>query len=165
MSFCGLTKGNSPKMSVLCFRVIINKRSFLVNLFVLGFAKKNCLIAYSVSSSPFHFVLLLFVCCWSVRLCLCICPWYAHLRTLSKMNCFVYECARECLYQCVHVHAFFDLLFFSFSLSLSLPVMWCVAACFVKFDALAARFVTTWWQNVPKGPLAARFVTPSPATL
>ena len=50
-----------------------------------------------------------------------------------------------------------------------------VAAHFVtaahKFDALPARFftpahfVTTWGQNVPKGPLAARFVTPSPATL
>ena len=35
----------------------------------------------------------------------------------------------------------------------------------VKSDALPARFVTTWWQNMRKGPLAARFVTPSPATL
>ena len=41
---------------------------------------------------------------------------------------------------------------------------------FVKSDALPARFVTparfviTWLQNVSKGPLVARFVTPSPAT-
>ena len=34
-----------------------------------------------------------------------------------------------------------------------------------KSDALPARFVTTWWKKVPKGPLAARFVTPSLATL
>ena len=36
----------------------------------------------------------------------------------------------------------------------------------VKFDAKLARFVTpARLQNVPKGPLAERFVTPSPATL
>ena len=29
MSFCGLIKGISPKMSILCVRVKINKRSFL----------------------------------------------------------------------------------------------------------------------------------------
>jgi len=41
----------------------------------------------------------------------------------------------------------------------------------VKFDALPAHFVTqagfvtTWQQNMLKGPLAAHFVTPLPATL
>ena len=28
MSFCGLTKGISPKICILCVRVIINERSF-----------------------------------------------------------------------------------------------------------------------------------------
>ena len=28
MSFCGLTKGISPKICILCDRVIMNKRSF-----------------------------------------------------------------------------------------------------------------------------------------
>ena len=49
----------------------------------------------------------------------------------------------------------------------ALPARFVTAARFVTTARFvtAARFVTTWGQNVPKGPLAARFVTPWPATL
>ena len=93
-------------------------------------------------------------------------------RTTAEHSCFIQtEMKQYSTYLAVSTHTLGPVHLRRGGEGVAVAARFVTTARFVKFDAqparfvTRARFVTTWWQNVPKGPLAARFVTPSPVPL